>query len=123
MNNIYAKFNRAFSQVEAYAIFSGHRNVARIAFKFSRTGGRVTSYVHFWGSEMLSGTANGGGYDKRSAAAGQASCKLGQHLSVNEVVPEMADAFIAFHTALRRDDGRDFVRHLTDHGFTVAQVI
>ena len=73
MSSIYEQHAASFANVAAYVILCDGERVATIAFKFPRDGaGRLYAYVHWIGAEMVRGSANGYGYDKRSAACAAA---------------------------------------------------
>lgn len=75
--DIYKQHDKAFNRVSAYVIMKDNERVATVAFKFPRDGaGRLYAYVHWIGTEMVRGHANGYGYDKRSAAVESAVEKL-----------------------------------------------
>lgn len=69
MTNIYDQHISAFKNVSAYVILKDGKRVATVAFKYPKDGaGRLYAYVHWIGTEMARGFANGYGYDKHSAA-------------------------------------------------------
>ena len=91
---------------------------------------RLYAYVHWFGSEMVRGHANGYGYDKQSAAVGVATSTrikgwdktfpgdslrdpIGRKRHVMECI---------FWEALKRDDGKYWSNCLREMGFTVVTV-
>lgn len=77
MENIYTKHDAAFKQVSAFLLMQNGEAIGKVAIKYPKDGvGRLTAYVHFYGSQMEYGTARGYGYDKTGAAIGEAVKKL-----------------------------------------------
>lgn len=72
-NSIYDRHAAAFKGVSAWTISKAGQRIASIAFKH---GASVTCYLHVFGTQMVKGRACGGGYDRMSAAAYEAACKL-----------------------------------------------
>lgn len=124
MADIYAQHQAAFSRVSAYVVLRNGERVATVAFKFPADGaGRLYAYVHWLGTEMVRGFANGYGYDKRSAACSGASRKALAVPRDKHDVGEKQGAHYAFWAALQTDDGRNWDRMLEDAGFTVLQAV
>lgn len=125
---IYDQHAKAFSAVSAYVVLGpveplrGYepRLVARIAFKFGK-GGRVTCYAHMLGIPMERGHADGGGYDKCSAAAESAFRKMVP--PVGEDYAHDASTVAALKAAMAGDDGKHWDNRLRDAGFTVLQAV
>jgi len=114
MSDIYDQHSAAFANVSAYVILKDGERVATVAFKFPRDGaGRLYTYVHWLGLEMVRGFAGGYGYDKRTAAVAAAVKTLGGYS------PGLGD----FLTACDRDGGHHWDRRLQDAGFTVLQAV
>ena len=121
---IYKQHEAAFKNVSAYVIAdaTGER-VATIAFKFAASGLRTTCYMHWLGSPMVKGVANGGGYDKASAAAWAASQTIKTGDAANAPPDgEKMNAFIAFVSAIK-DQGRHWDQDLKAAGFNVLQAV
>ena len=128
MASIYETYDRAFARVAGFVVLHKGELVARVAFKFPADGaGRLTAFVHWIGAEMVSGTATGGGYDKKSAAAAAAARKLAK---VYEAYAAQMREFggdpdktlterEAFAAALSKDSGKRWDDRLRDAGFTV----
>lgn len=112
--NIYDQHAKAFANVSAYVISRNGERVASVAFKH---GSRCSCYFHVIGLQMAKGWADGGGYDKASAAAHSAVSRIDrngypEHLAL---LDEIADAV--------RDAGNSWDRDLRDAGFTVWQAV
>lgn len=117
MSSIYDQHDRAFRNVAAFVIVKDGERVATIAFKF---GNAVTAYVHWIGVEMVKATANGGGYDRKSAACGSAAKRIPDDIRGTERRPGDREAFI---DALHDTDGRRWDDRLRDVGFSVFQAV
>lgn len=125
MTDIYDLHTKAFQRVSAYVIARDGERVATIAFKFPADGaGRLYAYVHWLGAPMVRGSANGYGYDKKSAACLSAIQRMtrleGKHY--DPLGPEVS-AQMAFARALDTDDGQYWDRRLETAGFTVWQAV
>jgi hypothetical protein len=118
MTTIYDKHAKTFASTSAYVICKDNERIATVAFKF---GNAVLAYVHILGSEMQSGLAKGGGYDRQSAAVARAAYFI--LISKDEVSPETYKNGGALATAMRLDDGYDWKRHVENAGFTVWQAV
>jgi len=128
MTKIYDQHDAAFQNVSAYVVMRGADRVATIAFKFPRDGaGRLYSYVHWIGLEMVRGRASGYGYDKRSAACSVAAKNLLATFQAPRKARERALAldagFKEFTAALATDGGKIWDSELRDAGFTVWQAV
>jgi hypothetical protein len=124
MSNIYDQHQAAFQNVSAYVILKNGERVATIAFKWPRDGaGRLYAYVHWIGVEMTRGHANGGGYDKRSAAVSSSIGRMTDPLNVNLWEADKLGAYDAFRGALARDNGHEWHNRLRDAGFDVVQAV
>lgn len=123
MTDIYAQRDAAFAKVEAYLVMKGADRVAKVGVKH---GASVTVYFHQVGSQMVRARADGGGYDRTSAAIGSAIIKLEPHDKGYE-----GDAFAvefdanraAMQAAVPDMDSRDWRDALQRAGFTVFQAI
>lgn len=122
MVKIYEQHKRAFRDVSAHAVVHGSDVVATIAFKYPRDGAsRLYAYVHWRGSEMVRGVANGGGYDKHTAACADAAKKIG-NIS-DDAGNDASKLWLAFVGALAVDGGQHWHNALRDAGFDVVQVV
>lgn len=119
MSDIYAIHQKAFSGVAAWVILDdAEQLVARVAFTYGKSGLRTTCYFHILGEQMQRAFANGGGYDKASAAASFAAARIAK------ATPKSDKAHIigAMATALK-DDGNSWDRALSAAGFRVIQAL
>jgi len=125
MTNIYDQHRAAFSNVSAYVVMKDGECVANIAFKFPKDGaGRLSVYVHWIGTEMIRGIANGFGYDKRSAALADAARKLYKRPDYEENTRNHAILSLSnFIYARNKDDGLSWERNLADAGFRIFQAV
>lgn len=123
-SRIYEQRDAAFAKVAAYVVLKDGERVALVQFKHGQS---VTAYVHWIGVEMTKGRANGGGYDRSSAAVRDAVAKrvkaslagLGEFEHLQDPV-----GFAAFAAAsLEGDKGAGWERCLRDAGFTVLQAV
>jgi hypothetical protein len=130
--DIYRQHDSAFANVSAFVIVHGAgEKVATIAIKFPKDGvGRLYAYVHWCGIRMVRGTANGYGYDKRSAAIADAMSKLPAELpsdTYDDGTPHHSEhdkaRYAAFRQACATDDGLEWDRRLRDAGFEVWQAV
>ena len=127
---IYEQHEAAFAHISAFVIAKDGERVATIAFKFPRDGaGRLYTYVHWLGVEMVRGYAGGYGYDKRSAAVSVAAHNLERSKSMGDwaiwehTEPEQRVLAGGFMNALKPDDGMGWDRRLRDAGFDVWQAV
>jgi hypothetical protein len=119
MPDIYDQHRAAFPTVSAYVVTdaAGSR-VGTVALRFPKDGaGRLWAYVHVLGVPMVRGYADGGGYDKRSAAVESAARKIAEYDD-----PERVHA-PAWRTALRDCGGDDWSRALERAGYRVLQAV
>ena len=137
MANIYDQHRAAFANVSAFVILTATgETAATVALKCPREGaGRLYAYVHISGLPMVRGWADGGGYDKRSAAVASACARAKDTpytpdddapAAVRDGWKELnaqADALAAAwrERAPRLDAGRDWTRALEREGFRVVQ--
>ena len=116
--SIYDKHKAHTSRIGAYAILHKGEYVAAITIAYPRDGAsRLYAYVHWIGTEMQCGHANGYGYDKRTAAV---SCAARKWMD-QKADAQSADSD-AFWTALIPDNGKDWADCLRNAGFTVCGV-
>lgn len=120
MTDIYEQHTAAFKNISAFVICdkSGNR-VATIAFKY---GNAVTCYLHIIGLEMTKGRANGGGYDRKSAAARDAVLKT--HAGSYDDIKWFGEDRKAITQALiEGDKGGSWDSCLRDAGYVVHQAV
>ena len=123
---IYDQHDKAFNRVSAFVITKDGERVATVAIKFPADGaGRLYAYVHWLGLAMVRGSANGYGYDKRSAAVADAADKIGAGVDLSSLSQRetAVDDRLAFQEALRHSDGTDWTRALEKAGFAVWQAV
>ena len=119
MADIYEQHRNAFRQVEAYVVLRNGERVATIAFKRPRDGaGRLYAYVHWRGTPMARGWADGGGYDKYTAACATAVKRIARKADAPN-----PDGWAAFSAALWADTGPTWNDQLRRAGFTVLQAV
>lgn len=114
MPDIYEQHAKAFRGVSAYTIARNGERIASVAFKH---GARCTCYFHIFGLQMAKGWADGGGYDKASAAA---------HSAVNRIDHNGYPEHVAIADEIRaaiKDQGYSWDRDLRDAGFDVWQAV
>jgi hypothetical protein len=122
MSDIYRQHDAAFALVSAYVVLDQGERVATVALKRSASGLRVTAFVHWIGTEMVKGHADGGGYDKNSAAVENA---LHRALTTKHALmfAEPGSRQEAFALSQSANDGRSWDRRLADAGFNVLQAV
>lgn len=111
MSDVYEQHRATFRNVSAYVVMRGADRVAKIAFKH---GAACIAYVHWIGRPMIRVTANGGGYDRESAACSKAARKASHNGD---------DGAKAFWGALAIDGGAHWYQELERAGFTVWQAV
>ncbi len=117
VTDIYDQHQAAFRQTSAFVIIHDGAKVATVAIKFPKDGAsRLYAYVHWTGTTMVRGHADGYGYDKRSAAVSDALCKI---IPVGPAGP-LLNAFVG---AALEMDSDDWTRALENAGFTVWQAV
>lgn len=124
MLDIYDQHNTAFAHTSAYVILDKNcERVATIAFKHSARGTRVTCFLHVIGIRMVKGHADGGGYDKHSAAAFNASRRI-KGGSGDEAITNLTayNTLAAFQKAMT-NGGYDWSHELRSAGYTVLQAV
>lgn len=122
MSNVYDQHHQHTRRTGAAAILHNGQHVANITIAFPADGaGRLYAYVHWIGTQMVRGSANGYGYDKRSAAIASAATKyLSEwHKVANDGTPNTANLF---WNTISVDRGQEWNSRLRDAGFTVCQV-
>lgn len=124
MTDIYEQHAAAFSRTSAYVILKKGEKVATIAIRYPADGaGRLYTYVHWLGLEMVRGFAGGYGYDKRTAAACDAARKLTDPKMTDGRPLPMANNYRDFLAALQSDNGYEWNQKLERAGFTVLQAV
>jgi hypothetical protein len=122
MSNVYEQHQQHTRRTGAHAILRNGEHVANITIAFPADGaGRLYAYVHWLGTQMIRGSANGYGYDKRSAAVASAANKyLSEwHKVANDGTPDLANLF---WNTISIDRGQEWHSRLRDAGFTVCSV-
>lgn len=126
-NKIYEQFDKHTRQVGAWAIFKGAESVGRVVIKYPNDGaGRLYAYVQVWGAPMVRSWASGYGYDKASAAVGDASERLSAARpdlpeDFGDVKdPKCLENLSAFRTL--KDSGESWGNQLRALGYTVQHV-
>ena len=117
MANIYDRFDAATKSFTACAILRDGHPVGRVVIKF---GAAATAFVHLTGSQMASGKASGGGYDKASASVRSAIAKLDRSID-----DDMRAALIGTLQDANANEyeGSDWTTVFARAGFTIANVI
>jgi hypothetical protein len=128
VTDIYAQFDRAFSQVQAGVILKDGAPVGRYAVKYPRDGmGRASFYLQAWGSPMVKGNASGCGYDKTTAAAHRAGHALVAMIrrgdSSGDDKKDATALEIGAALAGDSDGGYGWETRLREAGYTVAFAI
>lgn len=119
MSNVYDQHRQHTRRTGAYAILHNGEHAANITIAFPADGaGRLYAYVHWIGTQMIRGSANGYGYDKRSAAVASAATKCLATMNKADKPTEEC----MFWEYLRVGDGREWGDRLRDAGFTVCSV-
>jgi hypothetical protein len=119
MTSIYDQHSKHTRRTGAYAILKDGEHVANVTIAFPADGaGRLYAYVHWIGTLMVRGSANGYGYDKRSAAVASAARK---HLATLDK-GNASTAECMFWEYISEDRGIEWNNRLRDAGFTVCQV-
>lgn len=118
MSDIYDQHKAAFAHVSAYVVMKGDDRVATVAFKFAKSGTRTTCYLHVIGAQMVRAYANGGGYDKCSAAVHSALSRVVAHdgdIRTIQILGAVRDAVT--------DNGSSWDQDLRRAGFAVWQAV
>lgn len=118
MSDIYDQHRNAFEHVSAYVVLKGEDCIANVAFKFAKSGLRVTCYFHIIGAQMVRAYANGGGYDKCTAAAHSAIARIEAHEGDVRTIQRVG----AFRDAVT-DNGASWDQDLRKAGFSVWQAV
>ena len=122
MSNIYDQHSAAFRSVSAFVVLGKDTDdkgnpvrVATVAFKHGDS--RCSCYFHVIGAPMAKGWADGGGYDKASAAAYAAVRKIDRNAWPEHVaiIDSIVDAI--------KDQGRHWDQDLRAAGFEVWQAV
>lgn len=118
MADIYDQHRKHFERTIAAAVLdSAGRHVANVSIRYPADGaGRLYAYAHWLGTEMVRGSASGGGYDKATAALAAAVRQW-------PTWDDDSTPINAFHRALAQDGGQHWDGALRAAGFTVLQVV
>lgn len=125
-NKIYDQHDAAFKNVSAFVVMENGERVATVAFKFPADGaGRLYCYFHVIGLAMVRGTANGYGYDKKSAAFADAAAKQYEVKleSWQDITAYDGEYAIAKRMRDCLTDGASWDGDLRNAGFTVLQAV
>jgi hypothetical protein len=139
MTKIYEQHDKAFARVSAYVVLKDGACVAKVQTLRSASNLRTTAFVHWLGSRMTKGAANGGGYDKESASIAAAahampgpSLRSGAKPRPYQTTECFADDYVqadtlphydAFRYAASLDGGKRWADAVRDAGFTVIQAV
>lgn len=124
MSDIYELHSKAFDRVSAFVILRDGEKVATVSIKYPADGAaRLYAYVHWIGLRMVRGMATGFGYDKRSAAVGDALGHLKADNPPSGVETEGAMRFAEFCDCRAAMDGLDWTRAIERAGFVVMQAV
>ena len=126
MSTIYDQHASAFPHMSAYVILKDGERVATVAVKYSARSTRVWAYLHVLSLPMVRACADGGGYDKTSAAIAKASqqvrCPLTVYYPGNaQELHDLAQFWNDLSPSL--DKGHEWTRALELAGFTVLQAV
>lgn len=117
MTDVYDRFDAATRSFRAWALLRDGKPVGRVVVKF---GNAATAYVHLTGSQMATGRATGGGYDKESAAVRGAIAKL------DPSIADEARGALIERLKVRNEGagtGENWTTLVVDAGFQLAAVI
>lgn len=126
MSNIYDQHASAFPHMSAYVILKDGERVATVAVKYSARSTRVWAYLHVLSLPMVRACADGGGYDKTSAAVSKAaravSAQFDAYTPTNLAeLHDLAQVWVDLAPSL--GDGHRWDRALELAGFTVLQAV
>lgn len=115
--SIYDQRDKAFNNVSAYVIMHDAIQQGIINIKYPSSGeGRLTAYLHLFGSRMVKASCSGCGYDK----VGTALYKIAiEQLKNSEITDEK---HIAFYEDLKNCNS-GFDRHATYGQYTILQAV
>lgn len=115
--SIYDQHGKAFNNVSAYVIMHDAIQQGIINIKYPASGeGRLTVYLHLFGSQMVKASCSGCGYDK----AGTALYKIAIAQLENSEVTDKKHK--AFYKALKNCN-TGFDRHATYGQYTLLQAV
>lgn len=115
---VYKQFDRATRTVSASALILDGEVVGRIVFTYGPS--RTRCYVQAWGSTMVTGYADGSGYDKSTAAFSAAVDRLEADSRDSDNVRVVA---MLRSAAVESDKGYSWRAACPDAGFTLANAI
>lgn len=115
---VYEQFDNATRNLSAYVILKGEIVVAKVVLKWATSGTRTTAFVHWYGTQMAKGVANGAGYDKASASVAAAARKIPDDIAGRDEHDRAA-----FLDAAMLNGGKAWDNALRDAGFTVHQAV
>lgn len=120
MTDVYDRFDKTTRDVQAAALLCEGKAVGRIVI---RLGSSALAYVQIWGAPMRIGRATGFGYDKATAAIGNAVARMSLddlHEDMQEEREAMTRLSAAFSPSL---DDLTWANRLRRMGFDVAMVM
>ena len=123
MTNIYEQHDKAFNRVSAFVVARDGERVATVAIKFPLDGAsRLYAYVQWIGMQMVRGSANGYGYDKRSSAVSDALGKLPALYPIDRGLGGIT-GYDAFRDTRGGMDSGNWTHALEKAGFQVWQAV
>lgn len=129
MPDIYEQHKAAFPHVAAWVVVDKIcdpvATVATISIRYPVKGDRLWAYVHLRGVDMVRGWADGGGYDKTSAAVAEAIMKIPEYPGAK---PDGYGAGVNANRKLMRQavehmDSSTWTRELERVGLIVLQAV
>ena len=119
MSNVYNQHHQHTRRISAAAILHNGEHVASITIAHPADGARrMYAYVHWIGTQMARGSANGYGYDKSAASVASAAAK---HLATLDKAGKPT-AECMFWEAINSGGGQEWHSLLRGAGFVVCQV-
>jgi hypothetical protein len=120
---LYNAQRKAVNDALIYVVFEGPRLVARVSFHYNRSNTACTCYLWVQAAGISKGTAKGGGYDRKSAAALKAAEKIPALDRCYQEIMGYAERVEKIRAALNHDDGHEWQRHLEAAGFVVYSAV
>lgn len=117
--NVYALQSRKFKGVSAFVIMKGGKHVASVTLKFPKDGmGKLHGFMHCIGTEMVTASCSGCGYDKCTAVI----VKLADEMLKQDFNKVRHADYFKLLTVLS-DSEAGWKEYLYDNNFQVIQVI
>lgn len=124
MTTVYQKHDKAFSQVNAYAILKDGKHIANINLKYPKDGaGRLQCFIHIHGSEMQNSWVSGCWYDKRSSAISKTAQQYIKYTLDEAVILEADEMEFLRILATGEAHNGNWDHLLYKNGFTKINVI